>query len=116
MNSAPAQPPLVIYVDVDDTFVRSYGTKRIPIPAVIEHIRELKQQGAYLYCWSSGGAEYARASAEEFSIGDCFLAFLPKPQVLLDDQNVSEWRGLLQVHPAACVGQTLDDYRRGLGR
>ena len=46
--------PLVIYVDVDDTFVRSYGTKRIPIPAVIKHIRSLWQQGAELYCCSSG--------------------------------------------------------------
>lgn len=108
--------PLVIYVDVDDTFVRSYGTKRIPIPAVIEHIHELKQQGAHLYCWSSRGAEYARASAEEFGLGYCFLAFLPKPQVLLDDQNVSEWRGLLQVHPASGVNQTLADYQQLLGR
>ena len=103
-------------MDVDDTFVRTYGTKRIPIPAAITHIRELKQQGAYLYCWSSGGAEYARASAEEFGIGDCFLAFLPKPQILLDDQNISEWRGLLQIHPATAVTQTLADYRRILRR
>ena len=29
---------VVIYVDVDDTFVRSYGTKRMPMPAVIRHI------------------------------------------------------------------------------
>jgi len=54
--------PVVIFVDVDDTFVRSYGTKRIPMPAVIHHIRSLFDQGAELYCWSSGGAEYARDS------------------------------------------------------
>jgi len=93
---------LVIYVDVDDTFVRSYGTKRIPIPAVIRHIRELHRQGTALYCWSSGGADYARESAEEFGLADCFLAFLPKPDVLLDDQNVSAWRRLRQVHPNEC--------------
>ncbi len=95
-------PPLVIYVDVDDTFVRSYGTKRIPIPTVLGHIRSLFGLGAKLYCWSSGGADYARASAEEFSIADCFLAFLPKPDVLLDDQNVADWRRLRQVHPNEC--------------
>ena len=116
MTSAEPSPPLVIYVDVDDTFVRSYGSKRIPIPAVIQHIRDLKRQGAHLYCWSSGGAEYAQASAEEFALDDCFVAFLPKPQVLLDDQKVSEWRGLLQVHPATGVSQTLAEYQSLLGR
>jgi hypothetical protein len=29
---------MVIFVDVDDTIVRSFGTKRIPIPTVIEAI------------------------------------------------------------------------------
>ena len=93
---------MIIYVDVDDTLVRSYGTKRIPMPDVIRHVRSLHRQGDTLYCWSSGGADYARASAEEFGIANCFQAFLPKPDVLLDDQNVSEWRRLRQVHPNEC--------------
>ncbi len=95
-------PPLVIYVDVDDTFVRSYSTKRIPIPAVLGHIRSLHEQGAILYCWSSGGAQYAEESAKEFGLADCFAAFLPKPDVLLDDQNIADWRRLRQVHPNEC--------------
>jgi phosphoglycolate phosphatase-like HAD superfamily hydrolase len=107
--------PLVVYVDVDDTLVRSAGTKRIPVPAVVEHVRALKAQGAELYCWSTGGADYARRSAEELGIADCFAAFLPKPHVLLDDQPVGEWRGLLSVHPAECRGQTAEGYRRRLG-
>ena len=41
-------PTLVIYVDVDDTFVRSVGTKRIPIPGTIAQIRRLKNDGAEL--------------------------------------------------------------------
>lgn len=93
---------MVIYVDVDDTFVRSYGMKRIPMPAVIGTIRHLYAQGEMLYCWSSGGAEYARNSAEEFGIAGCFQAFLPKPDVLLDDQAVADWRRLRQVHPNEC--------------
>ena len=109
-----SEPPLVIYVDVDDTFVRSYGTKRIAIPAAIERIRQLKEQGAQLYCWSSGGADYARASAEEFGIGQCFVGFLPKPQVVLDDQAISEWRYLLQVHPSSGDSRTVAEYRREL--
>ena len=33
--------PLVIYVDVDDTLVRSYGSRQIPITGVIERLRLL---------------------------------------------------------------------------
>jgi FMN phosphatase YigB (HAD superfamily) len=62
----------VIYVDVDDTLVRSAGTKRIPIPAVIASVRSLKASGARLFLWSTGGAEYARATALELEIADCF--------------------------------------------
>lgn len=81
------------------------------MPSVIQHIRALKAQGAVLYCWSSGGAEYARQSAAEFGIEDCFVGFLPKPNALLDDQPINEWRYLKYVHPTECAGQTLEDYK-----
>ena len=97
-----SKPPPIIYVDVDDTFVRSVGTTRIPMPATIRQIRQWHEQGATLYCWSSGGAEYARSSAREFGVEDCFVAFLPKPQLLIDDQNIGDWRDLKWVHPANC--------------
>src|ERR1700710_1959989 len=106
---------IYIYVDVDDTIVRSSGTKRIPIPLVIQHVKELKQQGAVMYCWSSGGADYAKQSAEEFGITDCFVAFLPKPNVLLDDCSFENWPGLIRIHPSSSSGKILDDYRRELG-
>ena len=107
-----SEAPLVIYVDVDDTFIRTYGTKRIVMPAVIAHIRQLHQDGATLYCWSSGGAAYAEASAEEFGIADCFVAFLPKPQVCLDDQPLNQWRTCLQVHPTEL--RSAAEYRAAL--
>ncbi len=100
-----------VYVDVDDTLVRTFSGKRIRIPASIKHIQKLKQQGAMLYCWSSGGADYARMVAEELDISDLFIAFLPKPNMLLDDQNVNDWRYLLQVHPLSCDFKSLEDYR-----
>ncbi|MBD2608545.1 hydrolase [Scytonema hofmannii FACHB-248] len=90
---------MVIFVDVDDTLVRSVGTKRIPIPSVIRVIRQLKAQGAILYCWSSGGSKYARASAEEFGLLDCFVGYLPKPEVMIDDQPFQDWRRLCHVYP-----------------
>ncbi|OQY50849.1 MAG: hypothetical protein DRR08_12540 [Candidatus Parabeggiatoa sp. nov. 2] len=103
-----------IFVDVDDTLVRSYGTKRIPITATIEHLKALKKQGAQLYCWSSGGADYAKKSAEEFGIADLFIAFLPKPQVIIDDQNINDWKRFVQVHPLSCPQKTLDNYQSAL--
>ena len=104
--------PLYIYVDVDETLVRNYGTKRIPMPNMIEHVKKLHEQGALMYCWSSGGAEYARESAEALGIAHCFEAFLPKPQVLIDDVKLADWRLLTEVHPNSCDSYSLEDYRR----
>lgn len=89
----------VVFVDVDETLVRSAGSKRIPIPSVIKHVRALKQTGAILYLWSSGGAEYARNSAAELGLSECFVGFLPKPHVIIDDQPVHEWRDLKHLYP-----------------
>jgi len=104
---------LCIYVDVDDTLVRSAGSKRIPIPAVIQHVADLHRDGALLYCWSSGGADYARQSAEEFRIAHYFAGFLPKPHVIIDDQLFVEWPRFLHVHPSST--RTLEEYRSALG-
>jgi hypothetical protein len=114
MQNSNSTQEFNIYVDIDDTLIRSYGSKRMPIPATIEHIKELKKQGAKLYCWISGGAEYAENSAKELGIKDIFEAFLPKPQMLLDDQEINYWRGMIQVHPMSCRSKGLNDYRQDL--
>jgi hypothetical protein len=103
-----------IFVEVDDTLIRTYGTKRIPITPTIEHLKALKKQGAHLYCWSSGGADYAKKSAEESGIKEIFIAFLPKPEVMIDDQNINDWKKLIQIHPLSCSQKTLDDYQCAL--
>ena len=90
---------MIVFVDVDDTLIRTIGSKRVPVPRVIESVRELSRKGAVLYCWSTGGAEYARRSAEEVGLLDAFQGFLPKPQILIDDQPVQEWRDLKTLHP-----------------
>lgn len=90
----------VIFVDIDDTMVRSVGVKRIPMPAVIAQVRRLKAEGATLYLWSSGGAEYCRTTAVELGITDCFEGFLPKPTVYIDDQPVHEWRFCKHLYPS----------------
>ncbi len=91
--------PRIIFIDVDDTLVRSAGTKRIPMPAAVAHVRRLHTDGATLYLWSSGGADYARESARELGIAHCFAGFLPKPDVYIDDQAVHEWRYCRHVLP-----------------
>ena len=82
----------IVFVDVDDTLIRSAGTKRIPIPRVVARVKALYQEGAILYLWSSGGADYARESARELGTSNYFVAFLPKPTIIIDDQAVSDWR------------------------
>ena len=92
-------PPVIAYIDVDDTLVRSTGTKRIPIPSAIERVRTLHREGATLYLWSTGGAAYAQATAKELGIEALFAGFLPKPTLIIDDQEVHEWRGLIHERP-----------------
>ena len=89
----------VFFLDVDDTLIRSVGTKRIPMPRVIEHIKTLYGEGAILYLWSSGGADYARESAQELGLSDYFSAYLPKPTIIIDDQLVSDWRSCRREFP-----------------
>jgi Protein of unknown function (DUF705) len=90
----------IIFVDVDDTLVRSVGSKRIPMPQVIAAVRGMHIKGATLFLWSSGGADYARSSAIEFGLEECFAGFLPKPHAYIDDQPVQEWRGCRHLLPA----------------
>jgi predicted HAD superfamily phosphohydrolase YqeG len=107
---------LIVYVDVDDTLVRSTSHKRIPMVTVVDHVRTLADSGAILYCWSSGGESYAKKSAEELGIAEYFSGFLPKPNVFLDDQSPGEWRESIHVHPLSVIGRTIMDYRRELDK
>lgn len=90
---------LVIYVDVDDTLIRTVGSKRIPIPRCADYVRKQFSDGNTLYCWSRGGGDYAREVAAELGIADCFTAFLPKPDMLLDDRLEESLSHCEFVHP-----------------
>ena len=90
---------LIVFVDVDDTLVRSIGSKQIPMPRVVERVKRLREEGATLYLWSSGGADYARESAQQLGILDCFVACLPKPTLMIDDQAVADWRYCKHEYP-----------------
>lgn len=79
---------------------------------VIEHVKQLKSGGATLYLWSAGGANYCRSTAIELGIEECFEAFLPKPRIMIDDQEVKDWVFCTTFHPATCVGKKFEDYLR----
>ena len=108
--------PLCIYVDVDDTLVRSISGKRISNPNLIRRIAEWKAHGAILYCWSSGGADYAQRTAEELKIKDCFVGFLTKPHALVDDQSIQRWAYFLELGPARAEGLSVSEIREELER
>ena len=101
--------PRVCYVDVDDTLVRSFGSKRIPMGSMVERVRELRAAGMELYCWSSGGAAYAFRSAKELGLENCFSAYLPKPQLMIDDQPPADWRDLACLHPNEAASRSAEE-------
>ena len=77
----------IIYIDVDDTLIRTFGTKQIPMTPCVDYVRRMHSDGHMLYCWSRGGAEYSRDVAASLGIDDCFVGFLPKPDIVLDDRG-----------------------------
>lgn len=89
----------IIYIDVDDTLIRTSGTKQIPISGPIEFVRHMHAAGHTLFLWSRGGAEYSRLVAESLGIEDCFVAFLPKPDILLDDRLEKALSHCQLIHP-----------------
>ncbi|HEX7151433.1 MAG TPA: DUF705 domain-containing protein [Thermoanaerobaculia bacterium] len=110
-SEARAARAAVIYIDVDDTLVRSVGTKRIPMPHVVQHVRDLHAAGAVLYLWSRGGDDYARTVANELGIAHCFRSFLPKPTIIIDDEAFESWQFVRTIHPASCRDLRPEDYR-----
>jgi hypothetical protein len=91
--------PQALYVDVDDTLIRTFGTKQIPISRAIEYVRRKHQEGCALYLWSRGGADYARSVALSLGIAELFLAFLPKPDLVFDDRTEQFLEHCAFVHP-----------------
>lgn len=101
--------PLNIFVDVDDTLVRHAGTKRLPMPAAVRCVRDLSDAGMQLYCRSAGRADRARKAAEELGMAGSFEEFLPKPNVILEDQPAGNWPRTIHIYPAQCEFRIASD-------
>ncbi|HEX8826280.1 MAG TPA: hypothetical protein VF794_40620 [Archangium sp.] len=109
--TSPDVPCAAIYLDAEDTLVPSTTDARISPERMVARLRELAQKGAGLYLWSRHGAEHARRVAAERGLEDCFRAFLPKPEVLIDAQALEDW-SLSEIHPVACTAVRLEDILR----
>ena len=94
-----------VYVDVFGTLEHSPGQ---PIPGTIAAVRRLHAEGCTLVCWSSAGGDYARQACERLGIAELFEAFLTKPEVMLDDIRLRNWRGPLELNPREIEGQGRD--------
>ncbi len=101
---------MIVYVDVDNTLIRTIGEQQHPISEVVNHLRQLNADGVQLFCWSAGGADYAKKCAQVAGVEDLFAAFLPKPRVMIDDQFVTDWPFCVTVHPEWCRGKKWEDY------
>lgn len=75
-----------VFVDVDLTLIDAFGA---PLPGSVEGVRRLQAAGCHLFCWSTGGANYAESVAQRLGIRDCFEAFIPKPDIVIDDAPAS---------------------------
>ena len=102
-----SHPRTAIYVDVDDTLVRHVDGKHIAITAVVGQVRRLHARGFSIYCWSTGGADYARRVATDLGVAECFVTFLPKPTILIDDQEISAWLSKA-FHPLSIDDDSID--------
>ena len=106
MTDKVSQKESVIFVDVDDTLIRTFGSKQIPIPNAIRFVRDMFNAGNKLYCWSRGGAQYSQDVAVKFGIADCFVGFLPKPDIVVDDQVEQFLNHCEFIHPSNAVTKT----------
>jgi phosphoserine phosphatase len=81
-----------IYVDVDLTLIDEKGAL---LPNTVEAMQALYDAGCHLFLWSSGSGNYCREVAERAQIASLFEAFLPKPDIFVDDMPGTIFNGLL---------------------
>jgi hypothetical protein len=81
-----------VFVDVDLTLVDHQG---VLLPGATDATRHLHAAGCHLFLWSTGGADYCRTIAERAGLTPLFEAFLPKPDIYIDDMPSTIFNGLL---------------------
>jgi hypothetical protein len=105
---------MIIYVDANALFTQAADATRTPAQSVIKHVRSLHLAGVELYCWSAAGGAFCEEVVREMGLEACFRACLPKPNVIIDRERVTEWTSLVHSHPSDCRFRTITDYQREL--
>ncbi len=108
--TSPVVPCSAIYLDAEDTLV-PVTTDTRNRERMVARVRELARKGAGLYLWSRNGPEHARRVAAELGLEDCFRAFLPKPEVLIDSEALEDWT-ISEIPSAAFNSVRLEDILR----
>jgi hypothetical protein len=88
----PKMKNVNIFVDVDLTLVDAQQLIR---PCAAEAMQHLYDAGCHLFLWSTGGGAYCRQIAERYALAHLFEAFLPKPDIYIDDMPATIFNGLL---------------------
>lgn len=78
----PRMKNVNVFVDVDLTLVDERGRM---VAGADEAMRTLHDAGCHLFLWSTGGRDYCEAVARRLDIHGLFDAFLPKPDLFIDD-------------------------------
>ena len=87
---------MIIYVDVDDTLVRSFGSKQIAMTATQNYVRQLKQAGATLSAELTTPGEWPARPGWPTA----FLLIFPNRRFCWTSL-VQDWE-LQQLHPNEC--------------
>ena len=88
----PRMKNVNIFVDVDLTVVDEQGRL---LPNAVEGLLTLREAGCRLFLWSTGGADYCRQIAERYEMAPLFDAFLPKPDLYVDDMPSTFFNSLV---------------------
>jgi hypothetical protein len=81
-----------VFVDVDLTLVDHDGAL---LPGAADAMRWLHDGGCHLFLWSTGGCQYCREVAHRYGLTELFEAFLPKPDIFIDDMPSTIFNGML---------------------
>jgi hypothetical protein len=99
-----------IYVDVDLTLIDELGRL---LPSAVEGLLTLREAGCRLFLWSTCGADYCRDVATKYELLPLFDAFLPKPDIYIDDMPSTIFRSLVyDVNSGKDWQQVADEIKR----
>ena len=79
---------MIIYIDIDDTLIRTIGSKIIPIPDTVNFIKNCNTNKNEIYLWSRGGAQYCKNIAIKLLLDHKITGYLPKPNLIIDDTEL----------------------------